>query len=524
MKIIEAKEVANLIQSNDTVAITGCGGSCSPEALLKSIKDSYQENKIPKDLTVVTGISPGNLTEEMVGMNLLSEKGLVKKAICAHLGMGKLFGKAVGENTFPAFGVPLGVLDHLLRAIASKEPGIITKTGLNTFADPRLEGCALNKKAQKEEPIVELVKIKKEEYLFYKSFPINVALIKATYADEKGNISFEHEAVISEQFSMAACAHNNGGIVIVQVEDIKPYGSLKAKDCLINSKLVDYIIVSKPDVSLGDYNLPIYKPELTGEVKTKVKIESGALNIRKVCARRSAMEIKINDVINLGVGMPDMIAKIASEEGFIDDIHLSIECGPMGGIPVGGVAFGASINPDSIISTADNFDLYDGGFLDIAILGLAQVDKYGNVNVSKFGTRVTGPGGFINITQSTKRIIFMGSFTAQGEKVDIIDGKVKIIEEGKSKKFVKQVSQITFSSKFALKNNLEVLFVTERAVFKLVESGLELIEIAPGIDLQEDILNQMEFKPLISKDLKLMDKRLFKPEIMHLKRDLKESK
>ena len=250
---------------------------------------------------------------------------------------------------------------------------------------------------------------------------------------------------------MAACAHNNGGIVIVQVEDIKPYGSLKAKDCLINSKLVDYIIVSKPDVSLGDYNLPIYKPELTGEVKTKVKIESGALNIRKVCARRSAMEIKINDVINLGVGMPDMIAKIASEEGFIDDIHLSIECGPMGGIPVGGVAFGASINPDSIISTADNFDLYDGGFLDIAILGLAQVDKYGNVNVSKFGTRVTGPGGFINITQSTKRIIFMGSFTAQGEKVDIIDGKVKIIEEGKSKKFVKQVSQITFSSKFALK-------------------------------------------------------------------------
>ena len=222
--------------------------------------------------------------------------------------------------------------------------------------------------------------------------------------------------------------------------------------------------------------------------------------------------------------MTDMIAKIASEEGFIDDIHLSIECGPMGGIPVGGVAFGASINPDSIISTADNFDLYDGGFLDIAILGLAQVDKYGNVNVSKFGTRVTGPGGFINITQSTKRIIFMGSFTAQGEKVDIIDGKVKIIEEGKSKKFVKQVSQITFSSKFALKNNLEVLFVTERAVFKLVESGLELIEIAPGIDLQEDILNQMEFKPLISKDLKLMDKRLFKPEIMHLKRDLKEIK
>ena len=520
MKIIKSDDVASLIKNNKTVAITGCGGSCSPEALLKSVRTSYDKYQVPNNLTVVAGISPGNLTTDLVGMNMLCKKGLVKKAICAHLGMGKLFGEAVGNNEFPAFGLPLGVLNHLLRAIAGKEVGIITKIGLDTFADARIDACCINDLAKREEPIVDAIKIGGEDYLFYKSFPIDVALIKATYADEKGNISFEHEAVISEQFHMAAAAHNSGGIVIVQVEDIKPAGSLKAKDVLINSKLVDYVVVSKPDVTLGDYNLPIYRPDLTGEEKREVKIESCPLDIRKVCARRSAMEIKRGNVINLGVGMPDLIAKIANEEGFIDDISLSIECGPMGGVPIGGVAFGASINPDSIISTADNFDLYNGGFLDLAILGLAEVDQYGNVNVSKFGKRVTGPGGFINITQSTKRIIFMGTFMAEGLREEVTSEGIKIIHEGIKKKFVNQVEQITFSGKNAIKNHLDVLFVTERAVFKLTKGGLELIEIAPGIDLKQDILDKMDFKPIISKDIKRMDERLFKASIMKLKEEI----
>ena len=520
MKIIEASEVASIISENDTIAITGCGGSCSPEALLKSIKDSYEKNKIPKNLTVVAGISPGNLTEDMVGMNMLSVKGLVKKAICAHLGMGKLFGKSVGANEFPAFGLPSGVINHLLRAISGKEPGIVTKIGLDTFADPDIEGCCINDLAKSEPPVVEKIKLDGKDYLFYKSFPINVALIKATYADELGNISFEREAVISEQFHMAAAAHNSGGKVIVQVEEIKPAGSLKAKDCLIHAKLVDYVVVAKPNTTLGDYNLPIYRPELTGEKKIDVKIDPYPLDIRKVCARRSAMEIKKGNVINLGVGMPDLVAKIANEEGFIKDIYLSIECGPTGGIPIGGVAFGASINPDSIISTADNFDLYDGGFLDLAILGLAEVDRYGNVNVSKFGSRVTGPGGFINITQSTKKIIFMGTFTAVDLDVEIKSGKLNIKQEGKKKKFVDKVEQITFSGKNAIKNHLEVLFVTERATFKLKEDGLELIEVALGVDLKKDILDQMDFKPHISSHIKMMDTRIFKENIMGLKKEI----
>lgn len=521
MKVINPKEVASLIKEFDTVAITGCGGGCSPETLLRSIKESYETTNNPKNLTVVTGISPGNLTEDMVGMNMLSPKGIVKKAICAHLGMGKAFGKSVGANEFPAFGVPLGVINHLFRAIAGREPGIITKIGLDTFADPDIEGCRINDLAKNEEDIVKKIRIDDKDYLFYKSFPINVALIKATYADEKGNISFEHEAVICEQFNMAAAAHNSGGIVIVEVEEIKPAGSLKAKDCLINSSLVDYVVVAKPDLSLGDYNFPVYRPELTGEAKIDAEIETCPLNSRKVCARRSATELKKGDVINLGVGMPDLVAKVANEEGFIKDINLSIESGPMGGIPVGGVAFGASINPDSIISTASTFDLYNGGFLDVAILGLAQVDKEGNVNVSKFGSRVTGPGGFINITQSTKKIIFIGTFTAVGLKEDITNGKLVITEEGKNKKFVDQVEQITFSGKNAIANELEVLYVTERAVFKLIKEGLELIEVAPGVDLKKDVLNQMDFLPIISKNIRIMDTRIFKPEIMNLKEEIK---
>ncbi len=511
MKVININEVASLINNKDTVAISGSGGSGSPEALLKALMDSFNKNKTPNNITVVTGISPGNLTKDLVGMNMLSKEGLVGKAICAHLGMGKLFGEAIGKNIFPAFALPLGVLNHLLRAIAGHEPGIITHIGLDTFADPRFEGCCANELAKDEEQIVELIKIDNKDYLFYKSFPINVALLKATYADEAGNISFEHEAVLGEQFNMAAAVHNSGGIVIVQVEDIKPKGSLRAKDCLIHSKLVDYVVVAKPNTNLGEYNLPIYRPEYTGDKKVPLKsIPVKALDERKVCARRAVLELKKGDVINLGVGMPDVVASIAAEEGVFSDINLSIECGPMGGIPVGGIAFGATINPDSIIPTAENFDLYNGGFLDVAVLGLAEVDQEGNVNVSKFGTRITGPGGFINITQSTKKIIFIGTFTALNLQEKISNEKLIIEHEGEKRKFVKKVEQITFSGKNALKNNLDILYVTERAVFKLTKEGLELIEIAPGINLEKDILNNMEFKPIISKNLKEMDSRIFK--------------
>ncbi len=514
LKVITKRDIGKLIKDNDMVAISGSGGSGSCEDILMGIRESFLLNGHPRNIGVTCGISPGNLTRDLVGMNILAEPGLVGKAICAHLGMGKVFGEAVGNNQFPAFAVPLGVINHLYRAIGGQEIGVFTHIGLNTFADPRYNGCRANDLASSLDDIVKLVHIDNKEILFYKSFPINVAVIKGTYADQDGNISLEEEAVIGEQYNMAIAAHNSGGIVIAQVKEIKPKGSLKARNVLVHSSLVDYVLVAQPDKSLKEYNMPEYRPEVTGDKKIKIEIPSRGLDARKVCARRAFLEIKKGDVINLGVGMPDGVANVAYEENCLDDIYLSVEVGPTGGMPIGGIAFGGAINPDSVISTASQFDAYNGGSLDMAILGIAQVDKKGNVNVSKFGSRVTGPGGFINITQPTKKIIFMGTFMADGLEEEIKNGNLHIVKEGTTSKFVEKVEQVTFSTKEARKHNQDIWYVTERAVFKLVDEGIMLVEIAEGIDLENDVLAKMSFKPLISKDLKIMDPRIFKEEKM----------
>lgn len=517
MKIVSSDEVVKYIKDDVMVAISGSGGSGSCEAVLKGIMDSFMKTGHPCNLGVTCGISPGNLTDDDVGMNMLAKPGLVGKTICAHLGMGRVFGESIGNNQFPAFALPLGVMNHLYRAIAGKELGVLTHIGLNTFADPRVGGCRANEKAYELPDIVEYVNISGEDALLYKSFPIDVAIIKGTFADEDGNISFEHEAVIGEQYNMAIAAHNCGGIVIAQVEKIVPKGSLKARNAIVHSSYVDYVVVAEPDFSLGEYNLPEYRPEITGDKKIPLaSVAIRELDNRKVCGRRAAMELKKGDVINLGVGMPDSVSNVAIEEGFSNDLYLSVETGPTGGVPIGGVAFGGSINPDSIVSTAEQFDAYNGGSLDMAILGLAEVDEEGNVNVSKFGTRVTGPGGFINITQCTKKVVFIGTFTTSGLDEEIKDNKLIIKNEGKKKKFVKRVEQITFSAKQARINNQEILYVTERGVFKLDKEGITLIEIAPGIDINKDIFEQMEFRPNVSDDLRLMDERIFRDEKMNL--------
>ena len=520
MKIIDKKDVASLIHDEDTVLISGSGGSGSPEALIRSVMDSYLETGHPKNITVSCGISPGNLTNDDVGMNMLAKEGLVGKAICAHLGMGRVFGNAIGSNQFPAFAVPLGVINHLYRAIAGHEEGVLTHIGLGTFADPRIEGCCANLKAKKLEPIVEVMNVHGKENLFYHSFPVQVALLKASYADSDGNISFQEEGIIGEQYNMAIAAHNSGGIVIVEVKDIKPAKSFRARDVLIHSSIVDYVVVNPPTDELGEYNIPFYRPEITGDKRIQLEdIKIRELDERKICGRRSAMELKKGDVINLGVGMPDSVANVCAEEGMSEDIFLSVESGPTGGVPIGGIVFGSSINPDSVIPTAEQFDAYNGGSLNMAIVGLAEVDKHGNVNVSKFGTRVTGPGGFINITQSTKKIIFMGTFTAVGLEERVVDGKLVIDKEGEKHKFVDQVEQITFSADQAIKNQQEILYVTERCVFKLTDRGLILSEIAPGVDLEKDILSHMDFKPIISEDLHVMDERIFMDQKMNIKNE-----
>lgn len=517
MQIIDANEIGKLINDGDMVAISGSGGSGSCENIIRAIRDSFLNTGHPRNIGVTCGISPGNLTKDEVGMNMLAKPGLVGKAYCAHLGMGKVFGEAIGNNQFPAFAIPLGVINHLYRAIAGGEVGVITHIGLNTLADPRLNGCRANDAAASLPDIVSLINIDGKEQLFYKSFKIDVAVIKATYADENGNLSLEHEALIGEQYNMAIAAHNSGGIVIAEVEKIVPKGTLKARNAIIHSSYVDYVVVAEPDLSLGDYNMPVYRPDVVGDKKIPLEsVTIRPLDNRKICGRRAAMELKKGDVINLGVGMPDSVSNVAIEEDFADDIYLSVETGPTGGVPIGGVAFGGSINPDSVVSTAEQFDAYNGGSLNMAILGLAEVDKEGNVNVSKFGPRVTGPGGFINITQSTKKVVFIGTFTTKGLEEEINNGKLIIKQEGNKKKFVEKVEQVTFSAKQARINKQEILYVTERAVFKLDDEGITLIEVAPGVDVVKDVLEQMDFKPNISDDLKLMDARIFKDEKMNL--------
>ncbi len=515
MKIITLEEAILKIKDNDMVGVSGSGGCGSPENLLYTLGKVYEKTGHPQNIGVCCGITPGDLSMNDVGFNNLAKEGLVGKAICGHLGRNKKFGEFVNQNKFAAYTIPLGVYGHLLRAIAGHEVGVVTHVGLNTFCDPDLEGCRAN--AAAVEDIVEKINIAGESRLLYKSFPINVALIKATYADSDGNVTLCHEPIIGEQVELASAVHASGGIVICEVEEILPSRIILPKNVDIFEKIVDYVVVAKQRTDLGDYNFPIFKPELIGEKKVSPKdIEKMPLNERKICGRRACFLLKPKDIVNLGIGMPDSVGVIAAEEGFSDKIYISIETGVFGGVPVYGSLFGAAINPISLYSTCNIFDLYNGGVIDVAVLGLAETDIHGNVNVSRINNRTTGPGGFINITENSKKIIFIGTFTTKGLEVEIKDGELKIIKEGSIKKFVSSIGQITFVGQEAVKKQNEVWYITERAVFKLNNAGnLELVEIAPGIDLQKDILDNMEFKPVISENLKYMDASIFESELIH---------
>jgi propionate CoA-transferase len=392
-----------------------------------------------------------------------------------------------------------------------KRVGVITHVGLKTFVDPRVSGGKLNSRTQ--EDLVSLIEIDGKERLFYKSFPINIAIIRGTTSDSMGNISMEKEAGSLEVLAMAQAARNSGGIIIAQVEKIndEPRNPFLIK---VPSVFVDYIVVSQSQNHWQTFGTQ-YNPAFSGEKIIPLSdIQDLELDERKLISRRAFLEIKSDSIINLGIGMPEGVAVISNEENALDMIKITVEGGAIGGVPAGGLSFGAAYNPEAIIDQPYQFDFYDGGGLDIAFLGMAQADKFGNVNVSKFGSKLTGCGGFINISQNAKEIIFCGTFTSGGLEIEINNGKLKIISEGKVKKFVSDVEHITFSGEYASQAGQKVLYVTERAVFKLSSGKLELIEIAPGIDLGKDILLRMGVKPQISEDLKIMDRKIFLEEKM----------
>lgn len=364
------------------------------------------------------------------------------------------------------------------------------------------------------------MKLDNKEYLWYKAFPINVAILKGTTADEFGNISMEKEALRLEVFVMALAAKNSGGKVIVQVERVAKRGALDPRSIVIPGALVDAVVIAKPENHVQTL-AEKYNPSFTGDVKIPLdSIPPMALDARKVIARRAALEMSPNIVINLGIGIPEGVGAVAAEEGISDIFTSTVEPGLHGGVPLSGLNFGAAINPEAMIDHPSQFDFYDGGGLDLACLGMAECDISGNVNVSKFGPRIAGPGGFVNITQNAKVVIFCGTFTAGGLKEKVCDGKLVIENEGRAKKFVEKVEHITFSGEYSQEKKQKVLYVTERAVFEIRNNALTLIEIAPGVDLEKDILNQMCFKPQIAEDLKLMDERIFLEQPMGIKAEI----
>ncbi len=505
--ILTAAEAASIVKDGMTITTSGFVGSCMPEALNKALEQRFLMTGSPKNLTLFYSSAQGN--RDGSGADHFAHEGMTRRAIGGHWNLAPNLGRLVLENKIEGYNLPQGVLCKLYRDIASHSPGHITHVGLGTFVDPRIEGGKLNRMTQ--EDLVEVIRIDGQERLLFKTFPLDIAFIRGTYADESGNVTLEREVASLEATSMAQAVHNCGGKVIVQVERLVRDGTLDPRLVKIPGIYVDGIVVCEPPDDHAQSLGCEYDGSMCGEFRATVSNGNPVpLSAKKIIGRRAAMELSAGKVVNLGIGAPEYVAIVASEEGISNCITLTVEGGPVGGIPQAGVRFGACVNADCILDQPYQFDFYDGGGLDMAFLGLAQADQDGNINVSKFGPRIAGCGGFINITQNAKKVFFCGTFTAGGLKTAVASGKLQILQEGREQKLIDRVEQITFSGRYAQQMRQSVMYITERAVFELRSDGVYLTEVAPGIDVRTQVIDLMGFVPKMeAAGPRLMDERIF---------------
>jgi propionate CoA-transferase len=514
-KIVTLEDAAALVRSGDTICTSGFVGIGTPDDLLAGIERRFLATGEPKDLTLLFAAGQGDGKEQ--GLNRLGHEGLLQRVVGGHWGLIPKVGRLAIQNRIEAYNLPQGCISHLYRDIAAGKPGTFSKVGLRTFVDPRQSGGKINERTT--EDIVRLIEIDGEEWLYYRAFPIHIALIRATTADPSGNLTMEREALTLDNLAMAMAARNSGGLVIAQVERVAALGSLHPRQVRIPGILVDAVVVAEPANHQQTYATP-YSPAYSQELRVPLdSLPPMQLDERKIIARRAAMELSANGVVNLGIGMPEGVAAVANEEKILSFITLTAEPGVIGGVPASGLDFGAAVNTDAIIDQNQQFDFYDGGGLDLTVLGMAECDAQGNVNVSRFGPKLAGAGGFINISQNARAVVFTGTFTAGGLEVKVADGKLAIVREGRARKFVQAVEQITFNGAYAAERSQPVLYVTERCVFRRAPAGLELIEVAPGIDIERDILAHMGFAPIVATP-DLMDLRIFREAPMGLDKSL----
>ncbi len=504
-KVIPVEDAVALIRDGDVLATSGYGGHGVPEQLLIGLEARFLETAAPRGLTLVHASGQGDAKDK--GLNHLGHEGLLKRVIGGHYGLMPRIERLAVDNVIEAYNFPEGVITNLYRDIAAGNPGTVSRIGLGTFVDPRIEGGKLNKAAVDD--LIELTTLGGEEALFFKAFPINVAFIRGTTADPDGNVTMEKEALRLEDLQIALAAKNSGGVVLCQVERIAESGSLDARRVRVPGNFVDAVVVAQPENHMQNFGTR-YDPALSGELRVPLEtLAAPPLDETKVIARRAALERLPGGIVTLGRGRPDAIGAVAGEERIQDLITLTADPGVFGGVPMGGPGFGAAANFQASIEHASQFDFIDGGGLDGAFLGFAECDRAGNVNASRFAGRISGCGGFINISQNSKKVVFVGTFTSGGLEAEVANAGITIKKEGRFAKFVDSIGQITFSGARAAEDDQEVLYVTERCVFRLTAQGIALVEVAPGIDVERDILSRMPFRPIVD-DPAVMDAALFR--------------